>query len=99
MMPWVYEFRWEPGHIIFLAFFFSVAIVTAAATIPDSFKGLVNLLDAVGHQPGKAEVAKGLEKVDLLVAERELLLIHVNLLQLANCNTLKSDLLHLTHGW
>lgn len=33
MMPWVYEFRWEPDHIIFLAFFFSVAIVTAAAIV------------------------------------------------------------------
>lgn len=30
MFPWVYEFHWTPGHIIFLGVFFSVSIVIAA---------------------------------------------------------------------
>lgn len=31
MTPWVYEFRWETGHILFLLLFLSVAITVAAA--------------------------------------------------------------------
>lgn len=49
MMPWVYEFRWEPGHIIFLMFFFSVAIVTAGAVV----RGV--LRTARGMSPGEKD--------------------------------------------
>jgi glycine cleavage system H lipoate-binding protein len=30
MLPWVYEFRWDAGHIIFLGVFFSVLIIIAS---------------------------------------------------------------------
>lgn len=30
MLPWVYEFRWDAGHIIFLGIFFSVVLLIAS---------------------------------------------------------------------
>jgi Glycine cleavage H-protein len=33
MLPWVYEFRWEPAHIIFLGLFFSVAVSLACTLV------------------------------------------------------------------
>ena len=42
------------------------AIVAAAPVAPDRFKGRVDLRRPVGHQPWKAQIAKGVEKVVLL---------------------------------
>jgi glycine cleavage system H lipoate-binding protein len=33
MFPWIYEFKWTAGHIIFLAVFFSVAVVIATTLL------------------------------------------------------------------
>lgn len=33
MFPWVYEFRWSAGHLIFLGVFFSVAAVIASTLV------------------------------------------------------------------
>tara|TARA_Y100000994_G_C15317438_1_gene286529 strand:- start:282 stop:470 length:189 start_codon:yes stop_codon:yes gene_type:complete len=42
-----------------------LAIMAAAVLLPDFFKGSGYFFDAVGEQAGKAEVAKGLEELDL----------------------------------
>lgn len=33
MFPWVYEFRWTAGHVVFLGVFFSVVMVIAATVL------------------------------------------------------------------
>jgi glycine cleavage system H lipoate-binding protein len=38
MFPWVYEFQWTPGHVIFLGVFFSVIVVIAATVARSSWK-------------------------------------------------------------
>ena len=40
MFPWVYEFRWTAGHIIFLGLFFSVVMVIAATVAAAAIRSI-----------------------------------------------------------